>query len=194
VKLTSSVAGAGLAASLAVYAAALAAPPARPTPTATPAPKAGGAMPSHAIAVLQSGASGKVAGTIHFHKQPAGVHVQGRITGLTSGAHGFHIHEFGDCSAADFTSAGSHFNPTNEPHGARTDAKRHVGDMGNIDAGADGSATVDYTDNELRFDGMRSILGRGVIVHEKADDFKTQPTGNAGGRLACGVVGVAKPE
>ena len=151
-------------------------------------------MPSHAIAVLQSGASGKVAGTIHFHKQPAGVHVQGRITGLTSGAHGFHIHEFGDCSAADFTSAGSHFNPTNEPHGARTDAKRHVGDMGNIDAGADGSATVDYTDNELRFDGMRSILGRGVIVHEKPDDFKTQPTGNAGGRLACGVVGVAKPE
>ena len=66
--------------------------------------------------------------------------------------------------------------------------------MGNVEAGADGSATIDYTDNELRFEGSQSILGRGVIVHANPDDFKTQPTGNAGGRVACGVVGVAKSE
>jgi Cu-Zn family superoxide dismutase len=66
--------------------------------------------------------------------------------------------------------------------------------MGNIQAGADGTAKVDYTDSRMDFDGDDSILARGVIVHEKADDLKTQPTGDAGGRLACGVIGVAKPE
>ena len=116
------------------------------------------------------------------------------MTGLAPGNHGFHIHEFGDCSAADFTSAGGHFNPAGNPHGGPKDAKRHEGDMGNVEAGADGSATIDYTDNELRFEGSQSILGRGVIVHANPDDFKTQPTGNAGGRVACGVVGVAKSE
>jgi Cu-Zn family superoxide dismutase len=74
------------------------------------------------------------------------------------------------------------------------DARRHVGDLGNVEAGAGGTVAIDYTDRHLRLEGNGSILGRGVIVHEKADDFKTQPTGNAGGRLACGVIGVAKPE
>jgi Cu-Zn family superoxide dismutase len=149
---------------------------------------------SHAVAVLQPVPNGNVRGTIHFRKRPAGVQVQGTITGLTAGAHGFHVHEYGECSAPDFSSAGEHFNPTGAPHGARTAARRHVGDLGNVEAGADGSVTLDYTDAQLRFDGARSILGRGVIVHEKADDLKTQPTGDAGGRLACGVIGVAKPE
>ncbi|HVR72610.1 MAG TPA: superoxide dismutase family protein [Vicinamibacteria bacterium] len=149
---------------------------------------------NHAVAVLHAGAGGKVTGTIHFHKRPNGMHVQGTVSGLSAGAHGFHVHEFGDCSAADFTSAGGHFNPTQEPHAAPDAAKRHEGDMGNIQAGADGTAKVDYMDGRLDFEGDDSILGRGVIVHEKADDLKTQPTGDAGGRLACGVIGVAKPE
>jgi Cu-Zn family superoxide dismutase len=149
---------------------------------------------NHAVAVLQPGADGKVKGTIHFHKRSGGVHVMGTISGLAAGDHGFHIHEFGDCSAADFTSAGGHFNPTQEPHAAPDAAKRHEGDLGNIKAGADGTAKLDYTDNRLDFDGDDSVVGRGVIVHEKADDLKTQPTGNAGGRLACGVIGVAKSE
>jgi len=149
---------------------------------------------NHAVAVLHPAKGGPVEGTIHFRKAAGGVRVQGTVSGLAAGAHGFHVHEFGDCTAADFTSAGGHFNPTQEPHGAPTDGQRHQGDMGNIQAGADGSATVDYTDARLAFDGDRSIVGRGVIVHEKADDFKTQPTGNAGGRVACGVIGVAKPE
>jgi superoxide dismutase, Cu-Zn family len=148
----------------------------------------------HAVAVLQPASGGSVRGTIHFRKRPAGVHVQGTITGLSAGAHGFHVHEYGECSAPDFSSAGDHFNPTGAPHGARTDAKRHVGDLGNVEAAASGTVALDYTDPHLRFEGDRSILGRGVIVHEKADDFKTQPTGNAGGRVACGVIGVAKPE
>ena len=186
-KLTAMLGGAAAAAALAL--ATQAAPPEKP---ANAGAKAGGV--DHAVAVLQSAPNGKVSGTIHFRRRAGGVHVQGTLQGLPQGTHGFHVHEFGDCSAPDFTSAGSHFNPTGDPHGARTDAKRHVGDMGNLDAGASGTVMLDYTDTHLRFEGDRSILGRGVIVHEKADDFKTQPTGNAGGRLACGVIGVAKSE
>ena len=159
--------------------------------------QAGGAGQSrrdHAIAVLQAAKRREGRGTLHFRKRPAGVHVQGTITGLGAGTHGFHVHEFGDCSAPDFSSAGEHFNPGGARTARRTDAKRHVGDLGNVEAGASGTVAIDYTDPHLRFEGDRSILGRGVIVHEKADDLKTQPTGDAGGRLACGVIGVAKPE
>jgi Cu-Zn family superoxide dismutase len=155
-----------------------------------PAAKAAG----HGIAVLHPGKDSKVAGTVHFKKEGGGVHVTGALTGLAAGNHGFHIHEFGDCSAADFTSAGGHFNPAGNPHGGPKDAKRHEGDMGNVEATADGNATIDYVDSQLSFEGAKSIVGRGVIVHANPDDFKTQPTGNAGGRVACGVIGVAKSE
>lgn len=172
-------------------------PAASPSPSPSPAAGPAAHTPatvSHAIAMLQPARDGKVEGTIHFHKRPAGMHVQGRITGLAPGAHGFHVHEYGDCSAPDLTSAGAHFNPLGRPHGPRTDRRRHVGDLGNVEAGADGSVSLDYTDDQLRFDGMRGILGRGVVVHAKADDLKSQPSGDAGGRLACGVIGVAKTE
>jgi len=156
------------------------------------APAAGSV--SHGIAVLHPGKDSVVKGTVHFKKEARGVRVTGAFTGLAAGTHGFHIHEFGDCSAPDFTSAGEHFNPTGNPHGAPTDAKRHEGDMGNVNATSDGNATIDYVDSHLHFDGAPSILGRGVIVHANPDDFKTQPTGNAGGRVACGVIGIAKSE
>jgi len=162
-------------------------------PAAKAAAPAAGAV-NHGVAVLQAGTGSAVKGTVHFKKEAGGVHVTGAFTGLSGGAHGFHIHELGDCSAADFTSAGGHFNPGANPHGAPTDAKRHEGDMGNITATADGNGAVDYVDPMLRFDGPKSIIGRGVIVHANADDFKTQPTGNAGGRVACGVIGIAKSE
>ena len=177
-----------------VLATGLAAWAAEQNPPAKPAAKPAGGPVTHAVAVLHPAKDGKVEGTLHFRKEAAGVKVTGKVTGLAPGNHGFHIHEFGDCSAAGFTSAGGHFNPAGNPHGGPKDAKRHEGDMGNVEAGADGSATIDYTDNELRFEGSQSILGRGVIVHANPDDFKTQPTGNAGGRVACGVVGVAKSE
>ena len=144
-------------------------------------------------AVAPLGSSG-VSGSVVFTKADGGVRVQGKLSGLKEGAHGFHVHEFGDCSAPDGASAGGHFNPTGEPHAGPHDASRHAGDMGNITAAADGTASVDYVDPRLAFDGPTSVLGRGVIVHANPDDFKTQPTGNAGGRLACGVIGAAKPE
>jgi Cu-Zn family superoxide dismutase len=147
---------------------------------------------ARAVAVLRSADTGKVEGTIWFEPSGSNVAVKARITGLTPGTHGFHVHEFGDCSAADFTSAGGHFNPMTQPHGAPTANMRHVGDLGNIEAGADGTATIDLKDAQLALSGMHGIVGRAVIVHAKADDLKTQPTGDAGGRLACGVIGIAK--
>jgi len=165
-----------------------------PAAAASPAAKAPAGPVTRAVAVLYPAKDGKVSGTLAFARTTGGVKVTGRISGLAAGQHGFHIHEFGDCSAADFSSAGGHYNPTGHQHAGPAEAKRHIGDMGNIEAGADGVATVDYTDARLRFEGAHGILGRGVIVHANPDDFKTQPTGNAGGRVACGVIGVAKAE
>jgi len=149
---------------------------------------------SRALAVLNPvGASG-VSGTVTFSRAEGGVKVSARISGLSEGAHGFHIHEFGDCSAPDGTSAGGHFNPTGQPHAGPTAMSRHTGDMGNVVAGKDGVATLEYVDTHASFEGENSILGRGVIVHAKADDLTTQPTGAAGAREACGVIGAARAE
>ena len=145
-----------------------------------------------AIAVLHPASGSQVMGTVTFTKTGDAVQVVADITGLKPGKHGFHIHEFGDCSATDASSAGSHFNPTKMPHGAPDAAERHAGDLGNLEADSTGKAHLELKDNMLKFSGENSILGRGVIVHEKVDDW-SQPVGNAGGRLACGVVGVVKP-
>jgi Cu-Zn family superoxide dismutase len=149
---------------------------------------------TRAVAQLHPLGGSGVSGTVTFAPVAGGVQVSARLSGLTPGAHGFHVHEFGDCSAPDGTSAGGHFNPAGEPHGGPTDAHRHAGDMGNVTAGADGTATLEYVDSHLSFEGATSVLGRGVIVHARADDLKTQPTGNAGGRVACGVIGIARAE
>ena len=145
-----------------------------------------------AVCVLIPTQGNNVSGAIIFTKTPDGVLVKGDVHGLTPGKHGFHIHELGDCSAADGTSAGGHFNPMDMPHGAPMDMKRHEGDMGNIEADASGNAHIEYTDKMLTMSGPNSIIGRGIIVHKDADDLKTQPTGNAGARVACGVIGIAK--
>jgi Cu-Zn family superoxide dismutase len=155
---------------------------------------AGAAPVTKAVAVLSPTQGNSVGGKVMFAKVEGGVKVSIHVTGLKEGAHGFHIHEFGDCSAPDGASAGGHFNPTGEPHASPKDAQRHTGDLGNIEANKEGVATLEYVDARASFDGPNSVLGRGVIVHAGADDFKTQPTGNAGGRLACGVVGAAKGE
>jgi Cu-Zn family superoxide dismutase len=145
-----------------------------------------------AIAVLHPASGSQVAGTVTFTKTGDTVQVVADITGLTPGKHAFHIHEFGDCSAADASSAGSHFNPMKKPHGAPDNPERHAGDMGNLEADSNGKAHLELKDSMLKLSGENSILGRGVIVHEKVDDW-SQPVGNAGGRQACGVIGVAKP-
>jgi Cu-Zn family superoxide dismutase len=133
-----------------------------------------------------------VKGTVTFTKTAQGMHVQGEISGLTPGEHGFHVHEYGEWSP-DGMATGGHFNPTGAPHAGHDSTKRHVGDMGNVKADQNGVAIVDLYDDEMTFDGPTSILGRGLVVHEKADDLKTQPSGNAGGRLAVAIIGVAKP-
>jgi Cu-Zn family superoxide dismutase len=153
-----------------------------------------GSAVSNAVAVLSPTKDSKVSGIVTFEAVQGGVRVVAHISGLTPGKHGFHIHEYGDCSSENGLSAGGHFNPTNMPHSMPANEKRHVGDLGNITAGPDGKAELDYVDPVLAFSGENSIIGRGVILHEKEDDLKTQPTGDAGGRLACGVIGVKKGE
>jgi len=133
-----------------------------------------------------------VKGTVTFTKTSHGVHVQGEISGLTPGEHGFHVHEFGVWNE-DGMASGGHFNPTKAPHASHSSEKRHVGDMGNIKADENGVAMVDLEDDQMTLEGPTSILGRGLVVHAKADDLKTQPSGDAGGRLAVGIIGVAKP-
>jgi Cu-Zn family superoxide dismutase len=146
-----------------------------------------------AIAVLHPTQGSNVAGAITFTASGDQVKVVGDVTGLTPGKHGFHIHEFGDCSDPKAVSAGGHFNPGHKQHGAPDAADRHAGDLGNIEADASGKAHIDVTDTVMKLTGNDSIVGHAVIVHEKTDDLKTQPTGDAGGRLACGVIGIAKP-
>jgi Cu-Zn family superoxide dismutase len=148
--------------------------------------------PTKAIAVLHPTKGNNVEGVVTFTKSGNEMKVVADITGLTPGKHGFHIHEFGDCSSPDAKSAEGHFNPTKAPHAGHDAAQRHVGDLGNIEADSSGKAHLELTDNMMTMSGENSILGRGLIVHQKADDLKTQPTGNAGGRVACGVIGIAK--
>jgi Cu-Zn family superoxide dismutase len=144
------------------------------------------------VAVLVPTQGNDVRGTVKFTKVPGGVRVVADISGLKPGEHGFHIHEFGDASSADGMAAGGHFNPAAAAHGAPSAAVRHAGDLGNIKADAAGRATLDYVDTKLSLDGAASIVGRAVVVHANPDDLTTQPTGNAGGRVAVGVIGVTK--
>lgn len=148
----------------------------------------GGKVRPTAVAVLSPAPNGKVRGQVTFTEETEGIRVTANVEGLTPGKHGFHIHEKGDCSAADFTSAGGHFNPGGTKHGSPTDPEKHVGDFGNLDANEQGVARFERVFSWLTFKGTNSILNKAVIVHEKADDLQTQPTGNAGGRLACGVI------
>ena len=145
-----------------------------------------------AVAVLHPTQGNDVSGLVTFTNVTGGVKVMAVVNGLTPGEHGFHIHEYGDCSALDAKSAGGHFNPENKPHGAPTDSLRHVGDLGNLVADSAGTAHYEWTDTLISFSGPHSIIGRAVIVHVGADDLKSQPTGNAGARAACGVIGIAK--
>jgi Cu-Zn family superoxide dismutase len=142
----------------------------------------------NATAGLQPTQGNNVRGTISLSITNNHVRFAGTVTGLSSGRHGFHIHENGDCSAPDGASAGGHFNPGRTTHGAPNASERHAGDLGNIEADANGVATVDIVAEGITLGvGPRSILGKAIIVHADPDDF-SQPTGNAGARLACGII------
>jgi Cu-Zn family superoxide dismutase len=145
-----------------------------------------------AIAVVYGANNSQVHGVVTFEKTDNGVKIVADVTGLTPGKHGFHIHEFGDCSSGDYTSAGPHFMVPGESHGAPTEPNSHKGDLGNLEADANGHAHLELVDSSISLSGSNSILGRSVIVHEKEDDLKTQPTGNSGTRIACGTIGITK--
>lgn len=129
-------------------------------------------------------------GIVTFTQEENGkVLIDADIAGLSPGLHGFHLHEKGDCSAADATSAGSHFNPTQQPHGDPNGTAHHVGDLPMLYAGADGRAKLHVEMNTLSLhEGTDNIIGKAVVVHQKQDDFSSQPAGNSGARVACGVV------
>uniref|UniRef100_A0A0A7CB02 Superoxide dismutase [Cu-Zn] n=1 Tax=Perinereis aibuhitensis TaxID=126650 RepID=A0A0A7CB02_PERAI len=147
-----------------------------------------------AVCVLKSDA---VNGTVFFEQSGDTVKVTGEISGLTPGKHGFHVHQFGD-NTNGCTSAGPHFNPAGKEHGAPEDENRHAGDLGNVTAGDNGVAPINISDKVITLTGPDSIIGRTVVIHADVDDLGkgghelSKTTGNAGGRLACGVIGITQ--
>jgi Cu-Zn family superoxide dismutase len=144
-----------------------------------------------ASATLEPKSNSKVTGTVTFTKVGDDVQVVADIQNLTPGKHGFHIHDKGDCSAPDAASAGPHFNPTMKHHGGPMTLDHHEGDLGNITADASGKAHLDWK-GKLSLTGKDSIIGKSVVVHEKEDDLKTDPSGNSGARVACGAINAAE--
>lgn len=129
-------------------------------------------------------------GTATFSQEGDSIKFVLEVENAPPGEHAVHLHEKGDCSAPDATSAGSHWNPTSMDHGhlGKTN-EAHLGDIGNFKVGEDGKGTIEFTTDKWSMGGGdNSIFGKAVIVHEKADDYKTQPTGDAGGRIGCGVI------
>ena len=161
-------------------------------PAAAQAATTAGSLASTAAHVVLNPASDSdVHGNLALASTGEGVRITGRISGLKpDGTYGFHIHENGDCSAPDASSAGGHFNPTGQPHGRAGAGPHHAGDMPNQHANADGVANVDVVDRDVALGtgGDTDVLGKAVIVHAKPDDYKSQPSGNAGARIACGVI------
>ncbi len=141
-----------------------------------------------ATAVLSASSGSVVGGTVKFIRARQGVWVVANFGGLSPGLHGFHIHENGDCSAPDAKSAGGHFNPMAGHHAGPDDPNRHLGDLGNLQADASGNASYSRIFADLTIDGEYSIIGKSIVVHAKADDLKTQPAGDSGDRIACGVI------
>lgn len=141
-----------------------------------------------AIAELAPTEGNSAVGTVTFTQQDGAIRVEATVSGLAPGKHGFHIHENGDCSAPDASSAGGHFAPRDNQHGGRDDQPRHVGDFGNIEAGSDSTAQFSHVDSLIAFSGQNSIIGKAVLVHAGEDDLTSQPSGNSGPRVACGVI------
>lgn len=163
--------------------------------------KAGGKAPMQKMSTTSTATSGSVnlapasgslvSGKLALMPVSGGVRITGEVGGLQPNTpHGFHVHETGDCSKADATSAGGHFNPTGNPHGRAGAGPHHAGDMDNIMSNGEGVAKIDVVDTGVTLGGgaANDIANRAVIVHGKADDYTSQPSGDAGPRVACGVI------
>jgi Cu-Zn family superoxide dismutase len=149
---------------------------------------------AEAVAVITPTKGNATAGTVHFKQLEGGkIQVNVALTGLTPGLHAMHVHEYGDITSADGTSAGGHYNPEGHQHGAPMAEMRHAGDFGNITADDKGVANVELTFTDVTIAGHHNpIAGHALVIHAKTDDF-TQPVGNAGARVGVGVIGISKP-
>ena len=143
-----------------------------------------------ASAPLQARSGSSVHGTATFQARDGGVEMRLTVTGATPGPHAVHLHEKGDCSDPEAKSAGAHWNPTNAPHGNPSTPPCHRGDIGNLEVDAKGEGTLVYRSSTWTIGGdpATDVIGKAVIVHAQVDDFTSQPAGNAGARVACGVV------
>ena len=143
----------------------------------------------YVVATLEPTRGNTTAGTVWFAQDGAQVWVRGRVTGLKPNQeHGFHVHEKGDCSSGDGMSAGAHLNPTGKPHGPQS-AEHHAGDLPSLKADANGNAVVNLRiAGTVLGSGAGDLAGKGLIVHADPDDYVTQPTGNSGARIACGLI------
>lgn len=148
-----------------------------------------------ATVILTPASASLVSGKLTANPMTGGVHLRGEIGGLPrNSTHAIHIHEHGDCSAADGNSAGAHFNPSANPHGKVGAGAHHAGDMDNIVANSEGVARVDVHASGVTLGGgaANDIAGRAVVVHALPDDYRSQPAGNAGARVACGIIKVTR--
>lgn len=146
--------------------------------------------PLTAKAIINSANGSDVSGEVLFQQKGREVHIMVKVRGLSPGPHGFHIHEVGDCSTPDASSAGGHFNPTSMPHGGPGDAvEHHAGDLGNIIAENTGNTEFQISSQVLSLKkGTSSIIGRAVVIHADPDDLTSQPAGASGARIGCGVI------
>jgi Cu-Zn family superoxide dismutase len=152
-------------------------------------------MIKKAVAVLQPLNGSDVTGIVYFNMKEEVMEIIADVEGLPQGDHGFHIHEFGDLRInSNRIYVGGHFNPDSSAHGGPIGEERHAGDLGNIYASAEGMAHYKNDILGLTINGANSILGRSIVIHEFEDDFETQPAGNAGKKIAVGVIGIANTE
>lgn len=146
--------------------------------------------PTRGVCVMVPTEGNQVRGIVHLEAGEGHVRLRGRITGLEPGLRAFHIHEFGDLTSPDGSAAGDHYNPHGHPHAGPHDEKRHLGDLGNVRANEQGVAEFDIRARDVT---LQQILGRSLVVHAEKDDLTTQPSGDAGPRVALGVIGIARP-
>jgi len=141
-----------------------------------------------AEAILEPVDESGVRGHVFFVEGESGVSITGSFTGLTPGEHGIHVHESGDCGGVGAANAGRHFNFDNSPHGGPYDSPGHAGDLGNVTADKNGNARISRRDFVITLDGPRSVVGKAIVIHKFRDDFRSQPSGNVGPGVACGLI------